>query len=305
MKIAHATKNENGQMWGGQPGDQTGKEVCVQEFVEYDWDWVFRPKNKVLAKKIATYAVIIAENDAIGYGNEGDDRYTFYLEAKALGWDFTAVTTPCNTDCSQLVATICIASGLNVNPFMYTISEKECLDATGVFEDLTYKEGMKLEPGDIILTVRNRHTAIIVSADETDKNPKWVGECYGAKLVPVYSEPRTDAPRCTWPTLATGNLFDVCGEDGNWYYIRIAGANWGWIEKQYVLRKTPAFKGKVSTSLYVRTNPGASYPKVGVLSEGQIIDICDTKKAANQADWYYIKLKDGFGFCSARYVKKV
>ena len=133
----------------------------------------------------------------------------------------------------------------------------------------------------------------------------WIGECYGVAKAPVYSKPDIYSDSCEWPTLATGNLFEVVSEKKGFWGIRIASQYYGYIEKKYVLRKTPEFKGQVTTALNVRTNPGASYKSIGILSPGQIIDICDTKKAANQADWYYIKLKDGFGFCSARYVKKV
>ena len=133
----------------------------------------------------------------------------------------------------------------------------------------------------------------------------WVGECYGASKVPVYVKPDTLSDRAEWGTLATGNLFEVLGEKNSFYHIRIADRYYGYIEKRYVLRKTIDYHGQVTTSLYVRTNPGASYPKIGTLSAGDIVNICDTKKASNQADWYYIKYKDTFGFCSARYVKKI
>ena len=306
--MAHATKNEKGTMWDGQPGDQNGREVCTQEFVEYEWDYVFRPKDKNLAAKIANFAVIIAENDNIGYGNKADgvqnERYTMYLLAKAANWDFAAVTTPCMTDCSQMVASICLASGLKVDPYMYTMSERQTLGATGAFDTIPYKVGMDLLPGDIILTERKKHTAIIVSANnQQSRTPKWVGECYGLAKVPIYSKPDPKSARCSYPTLATGNLFDVCDESGNWYYIRIAGNHWGYIEKRYVLRKTVARIGKTTTSLYVRANAGATYAKLGVLQSGAKVEICDTTKASNGADWHYIKYGDGWGFCSAKYVK--
>lgn len=310
--MAHATKNEKGTMWDGVPGDQNGREVCTQEFVEYEWDYVFRPYSAEIAAKLANFAVIVAENDNIGYGNKADkdglnnERYTFYLQAKALNWNFAAITTPCMTDCSQLMSTLCIACGMDVSPWMYTANERETLQKTGQFEVIPYKQGMDLLPGDIILTERKKHTAIIVTANnQQSRTPKWVGECYGLAKVPIYSKPDPKSARCTYPTLATGNLFDVCDESGNYYYIRIAGSHWGYIEKRYVLRKTKLTTGTVTTALHVRANAGAEYQSLGILSQGQTIDICDTKKAKNGADWHYIKYLDGWGFCSARYVKKV
>ena len=71
-----------------------------------------------------------------------------------------------------------------------------------------------------------------------------------------------------------------------------------------MLRKVPQFEGKVTTDLYIRQNAGAQFKKLGILKEGQVVQVCDTKKASNGADWYYIMMPDYWGFCSARYVKK-
>lgn len=133
----------------------------------------------------------------------------------------------------------------------------------------------------------------------------WVGECYGMSKVPIYSKASSKSARCGWPTLATGNLFDVIGEDGSWYKIRIAAKYIGFIEKRYVLRKTPQFRGTVSTPLYVRKNAGTLYAKVAVLNEAQVVDVCDMKKALNGAEWYYIKFSGKYGFCAAKYVKRL
>lgn len=134
---------------------------------------------------------------------------------------------------------------------------------------------------------------------------EWVGEAYGAALIPVYATANVSGKRCSWANLATGNLFDVIGEKDGFYNIRIAGTHYGYIQKQYVLRKTPQFRGKVVTSLYVRQNAGTGYKKIGILYDGEVVDVCDVKKASNGGDWYYILYKDGWGFCSARYVKKL
>lgn len=38
-KIAHASINENGTATGGQPGDQTGKEICIRNYYVYSYGW--------------------------------------------------------------------------------------------------------------------------------------------------------------------------------------------------------------------------------------------------------------------------
>lgn len=74
--------------------------------------------------------------------------------------------------------------------------------------------------------------------------------------------------------------------------------------------KTPKWVGKVTASeLNVRTWAGTenaqikSYP---MLSKGNLVDICDTVKAKDKSDWYYIRIAGKyFGFVSAKYIKKV
>lgn len=301
MKIAHATKNEIGTVSGGLLGDQNSREVMVQDFFKYAWTLVFRTRDPAIADQMAMFAEIIAENDSVGYG-QGSDRYTMYLAAKALNWNFAAISTPCATDCSQLIATILIACGMNVSPYMYTGNEEGVLDATGQFIKITYSEGMDLKRGDILLTQTKGHTAIVVEGSFPSHIPQWVGECYGKDYVPVWNG-YLQVDRCDWPTLAAGNLFDVCDEASSHYYIRIAGEYYGWIRREYVLRKTPWKTGITTSAVNVRTQPGAQYKQIGWLEGGVEVPICDVKPAPNGADWYYIKWKDGFGFISAKYVK--
>ena len=301
-KLVHATKNEIGTVTGGMLGDQTGLEVMVQDFFEYGWTRVFRPKNPTVADKLARYAEIIAENDHIGYG-QGSERYTMYLQAKALNWNFTAISTDCATDCSQLMATLCIACGMDVSPYMYTGNEEGCLDGTNQFNKLMYDYGMDLKRGDILLTTTKGHTAIIVEGSFPDHIPKWVGEAYGAEFVPVYQSYTENSDRADWPTLGAGNLFDVCDETVNYWFIRIANEFYGWIRKEYCLRKTPYMTGVATSAVNVRKQPGSQYEKIGIIEGDQLVYICDEKPAPNGAKWYYIRYADGFGFVSAKYIK--
>ena len=205
-KIIHARINEMGTISGGQPGDQTEREVCRDNWYENEWEYVFRPVNQEIAKAIVADAEKIAANDNIGYGN--GERYTMFNEAKKLNWQFDKITTPCATDCSQMIATLCIANGIPVSQWMYTGNEKGVLMNTGAFEQFMYLPGMYLKAGDIVLTTKKGHTVLVVEGTE-DSYPEWVGECYGAALVPVYADPEENDHRCSWPTLGTGNLFGV------------------------------------------------------------------------------------------------
>ena len=300
--LVHATKNEVGLISGGEYGDQTGLEVVKQEFFEYEWEYIFRPVDKVMADRLAAKAEIIAANENIGYGQA--ERYTMYLEAKKLGWDFAAIEEPCATDCSQMIATLCISEGLNVSPYMYTGNEKGALSACGAFTMIKYTPGKtELKKADILLTTKRGHTAIITSTNEPSYIPKWVGEAYGVQFVPVYKKADENSGRAEWGTLGAGNLFDVCDADGDFYFIRIAGQYFGYIRRIFVLRKTPDYPGLVRSAVNVRQNAGSQYKKLGTLEKDTSVEICDTKKAANGSDWFYITYKDGWGFVSAKYVR--
>lgn len=75
------------------------------------------------------------------------------------------------------------------------------------------------------------------------------------------------------------------------------------------LNKTQKFVGKVTASkLSVRSYAGTSnaliksYP---YLAKGNLVSVCDTVKADDGSDWYYVKIADMYyGFVSAQYIKK-
>lgn len=297
-KIVHARINENGQIMYGIPGDQTEKEVVKQPFYEDTWHTVYRAKEVAIAKQMAEGAEAIAQNDHFGYGQ--NDRYTGFDQSLKVNFDFASVTTPCDFDCSSMIMTLLVAAGINVPKHFYTWNMDAPMVASGYFDKIPYTKGMALKQGDIVL--KTGHVVIVVEGDDTDY-PEWVGECYGAQFVPVYADPEENDHRCSWPTLGTGNLFGVIGEDGAFYRIRIAEKHVGYILKPYVLRKTPLKTMKVIGDVYVRTNPGANYRSIGVLHTGEEVVVCDIKKAANGADWYYVRYNDGYGFSSSKFIK--
>lgn len=74
--------------------------------------------------------------------------------------------------------------------------------------------------------------------------------------------------------------------------------------------KTPKWVGKVTANtLNVRTWAGAENPQIKsypVLAKGNLVDVCDTVKAKDKSDWYYIRIAGKyFGFVSAKYIGKV
>lgn len=302
MRIAHARINEIGRVTGGLPGDQTGHEVETTAYFEFEWTTVFRYPS--LAERIATYAQQICNNNHIGYGQ--GDRYTMWQLAKANGWRFDKINQNCATDCSQMVATICQACGLPVSTYMYTGSETGELQKAG-FSVMPYTGSASLKRGDILLTTKRGHTAVVLdsgSGGGYDHTPKWVGEVYGIQTLPVRTEPREGASLLPeWRYLGLGNLFDVCDTSGSWLYIRIAGQYYGWIPMLYCLRKSPQKVGTVSTDLHLRANAGAQYKSLAIMPRGANVEICDQKPTSTGAKWDYVIYNGQYGFCSDRYIR--
>ncbi|MBQ2404787.1 MAG: hypothetical protein II280_05195 [Lachnospiraceae bacterium] len=307
LMIGHACSNERSEITGGTPGDQTGREVRINTFFDgQTWQVIYRCKDKSKAKLIAQYMKDACENDNIGY-DTGKTRYSCWDEAMKVG-STKGIKTPCNTDCSQLVDICVNLSGISVSKYLWTAIEDQLLMSTGMFDRITDQNilrGNGICLGDILW--RTGHTAIVVEADETpsgyDKTPKWVGEAFGAKLVNVYKDPTGIFPLPQYPQLATGNLFDVCDESGNRWYIRIAGQYFGWLDKPYCLRKSPWKTVTVQTDLHLRANAGAGFKSLAIMPKGTVLDYCDQKPASDGKPWDYVIYKGMYGFCSDRYVK--
>ena len=131
---------------------------------------------------------------------------------------------------------------------------------------------------------------------------KWVGEAYGASLVPVYINPDGKDLLPQYPYLAAGNLFEVHDETDGFFRIWIAGQYAGWLRKENCLRKTPQRTGTVKTDLHLRTQPGAQYKSLTIMPKGTVVQICDQKPAATGRPWYYIRHAGLYGFASAAYI---
>lgn len=175
MRIAQASIDENGKAHGGKAGDQNGKEVKITNWYSYGksgWDVVIRPKDRTKAHKMAEAMKAACANDNIGYDQW--EREKLLTEVKKVGNDFSKITTPTETDCSALVATVIVATGTpeekmrnknRENKLAYTGDLKSLCAASGEFTILTEKKyltsGDYLLEGDIILNEKN-HVVIAI-----------------------------------------------------------------------------------------------------------------------------------------------
>ena len=163
IKIGQASRDERGRYSGGIAGDQNGKEVAIREWYNRPWNKVLRPKNSAIAGRIAAAMEKACRNDLIGY--DQSQRTTLYSLCKANGWKIEDIKTPCETDCSALVAVCVNAAGIRVSGDIYTGNEAAALLRTGEFELLSAPKYLLsdeyLKRGDILL-YEFHHTAIVL-----------------------------------------------------------------------------------------------------------------------------------------------
>lgn len=161
MIIGSARIDEHGKATGGKAGDQKQKstpdtrgEVSMQNFYVASKGWyILRAKNPEVASNIALAMTIACNNPNIGYN-----------QARRLDIikDGTHSAKPTSCDCSSLVRQCVRESGIEVGNFT-TVNEANVLTATGHFDKLTYKQGTPLYLGDILVTCKKGHTAIVTS----------------------------------------------------------------------------------------------------------------------------------------------
>ena len=161
ITIGSARIDERGKASGGKAGDQKQTttpdykgEVSMQNFYVSSKGWyILRAKNPDIDAKIALAMTIACNNPNIGYNQA---RRLDIIKAG------THATSPTSCDCSSLVRQCVREAGIEVGNFT-TANECNVLMGTGQFEKLTYKKGMALFLGDILVTCVKGHTVVVTS----------------------------------------------------------------------------------------------------------------------------------------------
>ena len=165
VKIGSARIDENGKAYGGQAGDQTGKEVSTQSWYAHSKGWaLLRAKSAEAREKIARCMQAACDNKHIGYDQY--QRDSLYNEAKQYGFDVSKVTKNVETDCSALVRVCVNYAGITVGSFR-TTNQPKVLMATEAFDLYTdddhCKKSANLLRGDILVTKTQGHTVVVLS----------------------------------------------------------------------------------------------------------------------------------------------
>lgn len=179
--IGHASIDERGRASGGQAGDQTGAEVCVRAWYNGNWNIVLRPISPAVAEKMAASCEILCRGNLVGYDQY--QRNTSWNELEKVGWDAAKLKTPCETDCSQLMAVCARCAGINIPrvplgggqynaPITQTM--RNAFASTGAFQVLTDAKYMTsdkyLKRGDILVR-ESGHTAMVLGDGSTAATP--------------------------------------------------------------------------------------------------------------------------------------
>lgn len=168
--IGQACCNEYGKIYGGKPGDQTGREVCMSNWSSgYGWLYMFRHKDPATRLKIAQYAIDTCNNQNIGYNALAPNRYAAWDNAEKNGHNIKGIKQKGDTTCSQLVSMVLRAIGTSKK---YAPRHMDIAVMTKVmpanpdfkiYKGSAYtKSTSKLQPGDILLS--SHHTAIVVKS---------------------------------------------------------------------------------------------------------------------------------------------
>lgn len=166
--IGSARQDENGKAYGGQAGNQSGREISSQNWYLHSKGWrVLRAKDSGVGQRLAIAMRAACDNKNIGYNQWR--RNTLYDAAAVWGFDISRVNTPVETDCSALVRTcIAYAAGITTLPSsLRTGNMCSLILATGAFEELSGKEYTTkpdyLKAGDILCTKTSGHTVIVLT----------------------------------------------------------------------------------------------------------------------------------------------
>ncbi|PST31447.1 endolysin-like domain-containing protein [Enterocloster lavalensis] len=226
--ISNCGHDERGKYSGGQAGDQNGDEWAVIPWYNRPWNYVLRHPDAAVRKKIVELARKAANNDMIGY--DQGDRYSFWTQLKAVGYDPSKITVPCESDCSAGVAAIVKAVGYlmgntklqSVSIYCYTGNLRAALKAAG-FEVLTASKYLAsdnyLRAGDVLL-YEGHHTAINLDDGASAETTTTYTEGWQRSADGRYWWQRVDG---TWPA----NCWQLINH--HWYLFD--GGGWmvtGW-----------------------------------------------------------------------------
>lgn len=309
VMIGHAASNEYGGTHGGNPGDQTGNEVCIRTWYSRPWNVMLRPKNTKVAEKIAVAMEQACANDNVGYNQ--NNRTSLYFAAKEKNWDISKITKKVDCDCSALAAVCCNAAGLAISKDNWTGVQKDNMMATGAFVLYTASKYLNqedyLKRGDVLL-YEGHHTAVVLTnGSKTEPNVNYTGKGIGYATALTSMNIRTGAGT-SYPiiqSISAGTKLEVLEKLSNgWYkvvwtntslgYGYVSNAGGGYFKYEDKPAKNYRGVATTTTSMHIRKSPSTLGKSLGTVSANtklNVIDIMPNK-------WYMIEWKGSYAYIS-------
>ncbi len=177
--MGHAARGESGTK-RQKAGDQNGKEVYMtpwsytKSISSRNWTVVCRAKDPKQAAKMAEIMRDACNNKNVGYdAGPKKDTLSFLYALEDAGWDASKIKKPVETSCTPLIGACVYATGTKINTYKEAAGLYKTLKETGDFDFFTSKSyvasSSKLEVGDILLSTKKAHGAMIVSVDGSTK----------------------------------------------------------------------------------------------------------------------------------------
>lgn len=300
--IGSARINENGKGEGGQPGDQSKKEVCTERWYLHKSGWVvIRAKNPQMRLSIAKDMQAACDNDNIGY-SYWEHCMTLMEEVKKFGYDCSKVKKKCETNCAKLVLVCAKYAGSKVADF-YTGDEVEKFKATGEFEILTEDKYCKspdyLLTGDILVTKTKGHTAVVLTDGvKAVGKPHKIYKCVACRLRDSGS---TKGKHIQF--MHPGDVVIVNGyAPSGWAYVKTTDYKVGYVAPQYV---TPVTKVKTTAKVWLRSVAGTGNPSILTIPKGTTMAWDGVFGTVDGTVWYNVKYGGSNGFSSGKYITPV
>ena len=327
--VGSARIDENGNVSGGAAGDQTGKEVSLQEWYLHSKGWtIIRAKDDDARKKIADAMDHACGNPHIGYDQK--QRSTAFNFCKKIGnYDPAAINSNVEVDCSSLVRLCCWYAGIQVGNFT-TSNEVVVLNSTGKFEIINDERtnfSDELKCGDILVTKTKGHTVVVMNDGAKTKgdgdlkvlgyaspkgsmNVRAAASTKGKLLGSVRKGARVEVVqiyesgwyKIVWPKGEGGYAFT--SNAGNKYFeftpLKMEENPVPEEPAKEIKKEDPKVKYIVTATggLFVRKGPGTQYGTCGVLGRNQVIEGIDEVDG-------WVKLADGSGFSSLKFLTRI
>ena len=329
--ISNCSHDENGKYHGGKAGDQTGSEWVLRSWYNRPWTVILRHPDASIREMIAEMATKAANNDHIGYDQDG--RYTFWEELRTVNYDPEKIYRNCEADCSSGVTAIVKGIGQligdnrlkGISLYTYTGDMKKNFVAGGfiALNDSKYLTSEDyLLRGDILL-YEGHHVATNLTtgrkAISTDSRPTIYKGYKDSKKGGSYcAEMQTDLKALGYKGKLGRTLAIDGSAGGNTIYAlenfqkehkdvdtgkalavdgRCGPASWKALLAA-VAGLQKSYRVKLITELNLRKGPGTKYAAISVVPASAVYNVSE-----EQNGWVY--LNEAGGWVSAKYVRKI